>query len=59
MPFMVAASVFSTVGVGLMTTFKPDTGHAAWIGYQAMVCTIDNLFEFKKWVLTFMGTRLA
>ncbi|RDL40045.1 Uncharacterized protein BP5553_00024 [Venustampulla echinocandica] len=36
-PFMVAASIFSTVGVGLMTTFQPNTGHPEWIGYQALV----------------------
>jgi hypothetical protein len=36
-PFMVASSIFSAVGVGLMTTFEPNTGHAKWIGYQALV----------------------
>jgi MFS family permease len=38
MPFMVAASLFSTVGIGLLITLKPDSGSAAWLGYQAIVC---------------------
>lgn len=33
-PFMILGSVFTAVGAGLLTTFKVDTGHAAWIGYQ-------------------------
>ncbi|KAL3423692.1 major facilitator superfamily transporter [Phlyctema vagabunda] len=35
-PLMIASSVFTAIGVGLMTTFKPDTAHPAWIGYQAI-----------------------
>lgn len=35
-PFMIASSVFVAIGAGLMSTFKVDTGHAAWIGYQAI-----------------------
>ena len=33
-PFMILASIFTAVGAGLLSTFKVDTGHAAWIGYQ-------------------------
>ncbi|KAH1578806.1 hypothetical protein KXX17_006043 [Aspergillus fumigatus] len=36
-PFMIACSVISAIGVGLMMTFKPTTPHEHWIGYQAMV----------------------
>ena len=35
-PFMIASSVFVAIGAGLMSTFKVNTGHAAWIGYQAI-----------------------
>lgn len=35
-PFMIASSVFSSIGAGLMTTFATDTGHAKWIGYQVV-----------------------
>ncbi|KAI5268918.1 MFS transporter [Aureobasidium subglaciale] len=35
-PFMIASSVFMAIGAGLLTTFKVDTGHAEWIGYQAL-----------------------
>ncbi|KAF2433313.1 MFS general substrate transporter [Tothia fuscella] len=33
-PFMYAAVVFMAIGAGLLTTFKVDTGHSKWIGYQ-------------------------
>ncbi|KAF2098513.1 MFS general substrate transporter [Rhizodiscina lignyota] len=33
-PFMLASSVLMAIGAGLLSTFKPDTGHAKWIGYQ-------------------------
>ncbi|GAB1317454.1 hypothetical protein MFIFM68171_07664 [Madurella fahalii] len=36
-PFMIACSVVASVGYGLTTTFRPDTGSAAWIGYQIIV----------------------
>ncbi|KAA6416126.1 MAG: MFS general substrate transporter [Lasallia pustulata] len=35
-PFIIAASVFTAVGAGLLTTLKVDSGHAAWIGYQVI-----------------------
>ncbi|KAF7878843.1 hypothetical protein EAF04_000046 [Stromatinia cepivora] len=35
-PFMIVSSVIAAVGIGLLTTFKPDTNHAAWIGYQCL-----------------------
>ena len=34
-PFMLVSSVLVSVGAGLLTTWKVDTGHARWIGYQA------------------------
>ena len=33
-PWMIASSIFMAIGVGLMSTWKVDTGHAQWIGYQ-------------------------
>jgi len=33
-PFMIASSIVMAIGAGLLTTFKPDTGSPAWIGYQ-------------------------
>ncbi|KAJ8069664.1 hypothetical protein OCU04_000096 [Sclerotinia nivalis] len=35
-PFMIVSSVIAAIGIGLLTTFKPDTNHAAWIGYQCL-----------------------
>ncbi|KAJ7735132.1 MFS multidrug transporter [Mycena maculata] len=36
-PFMILSTVLMSVGGGLITTFKVDTGHAHWIGYQVML----------------------
>ena len=33
-PFMLLSSVLLTVGAGLLSTFKVDSGSAEWIGYQ-------------------------
>ncbi|KAK0610986.1 major facilitator superfamily-domain-containing protein [Immersiella caudata] len=38
-PFMLASVVFVSVGYGLLTTFQPDTGRGAWIGYQILAGT--------------------
>lgn len=35
-PWMIASSVVMSIGTGLITTFKPDTGKSMWIGYQAI-----------------------
>lgn len=35
-PFMIACSVISSIGAGLITTWKVNTGHAEWIGYQVL-----------------------
>ena len=35
-PFMIAATVLMSIGAGLISTFKPDTGSPAWIGYQVL-----------------------
>ena len=35
-PFIIASSIFISIGAGLITTFKTDTGHAKWIGYQVI-----------------------
>ena len=35
-PFMFISSILMAVGSGLITTFKTDTSHSAWIGYQVL-----------------------
>ncbi|KAL8745298.1 MAG: hypothetical protein Q9190_002556 [Brigantiaea leucoxantha] len=35
-PFMIGSSVLMSIGVGLMSTWKTDTNHSMWIGYQAI-----------------------
>ncbi|KAJ5281778.1 hypothetical protein N7478_007150 [Penicillium angulare] len=35
-PFMFIATILMATGAGLITTFKLDTNHAAWIGYQVL-----------------------
>lgn len=36
-PFVIASSIVMSIGAGLLTTLKVDSGHAMWIGYQALV----------------------
>lgn len=36
-PFMIVGTSIAAVGFGLLTTFEPDTGRPAWIGYQVLV----------------------
>ncbi len=36
-PFIIAGSALSAIGFGLTTTFTPETGSAAWIGYQIII----------------------
>lgn len=35
-PFMLMASVLMSIGAGLLSTFKVNTGHPEWIGYQVL-----------------------
>jgi hypothetical protein len=35
-PLMIVSSVISAVGCGLLVTFKPDSYHGYWIGYQCL-----------------------
>ena len=35
-PFMIGSSVLMALGAGLLSTFKVNTGHSMWIGYQAL-----------------------
>ncbi|KAL8641656.1 MAG: hypothetical protein Q9228_001558 [Teloschistes exilis] len=35
-PFMIASSVFMAIGIGLISTWKQDTNHSRWIGYQVI-----------------------
>ncbi|KAL8717164.1 MAG: hypothetical protein Q9225_005574 [Loekoesia sp. 1 TL-2023] len=36
-PFMLLSSALTSIGAGLLTTWQVDTGHAKWIGYQAVI----------------------
>jgi MFS family permease len=36
-PLMFAGSAFLTIGAGLCTTFKVNSGHPQWIGYQVIL----------------------
>ncbi|KAL9580305.1 MAG: hypothetical protein Q9212_004575 [Teloschistes hypoglaucus] len=35
-PSLIASSVIMPIGLGLLTTLTPETGHAKWIGYQML-----------------------
>ena len=35
-PFMIANGVVMSIGAGLITTWRPDTTHPKWIGYQVI-----------------------
>ncbi|KAJ5974583.1 hypothetical protein N7481_011793 [Penicillium waksmanii] len=35
-PFMFVAALLMAAGAGMISTFKVNTGHAAWIGYQVL-----------------------
>lgn len=35
-PWILAGCVFSSIATGLCSTFKLDSGHAEWIGYQVL-----------------------
>lgn len=35
-PWMILSSILTPIGAGLITTFTPQTGHSAWIGYLAL-----------------------
>lgn len=35
-PAMITSSTIMPIGLGLVTTFTPSTGHAKWIGYQVL-----------------------
>ena len=35
-PYLIISATFMAIGAGLITTFKPNTGHPAWIGYQVL-----------------------
>ncbi|EER24749.1 MFS sugar transporter [Coccidioides posadasii str. Silveira] len=38
-PFTYVASILSTIGAGMLTTFTTTTGHEKWIGYQVIFGT--------------------
>lgn len=36
LPFFYLSSIFASVGAGLISTFRVDTSHSAWIGFQVI-----------------------
>lgn len=35
-PWILAGCIFTSIGAGLCSTFKVDSGHAVWIGFQVL-----------------------
>lgn len=35
-PFVIACSIISSIGAGLLTTFTTSTGHPQWLGYSCL-----------------------
>lgn len=35
-PFLIVGGILTTISIGLMMTLEADSGHSAWIGYQAL-----------------------
>lgn len=46
-PFMILSTVLMSVGGGLLTTLKVNTGHAKWIGYQAILGPSNYIFSMR------------
>lgn len=48
-PLMLAGSTMMAIGFGFLTTFKPSTTHAAWIGWQVMLGMGTGLAFPQPW----------
>jgi hypothetical protein len=35
-PFIIMSTVVASIGMGLLSTLKPDSGHSMWIGYECL-----------------------
>jgi hypothetical protein len=35
-PFILMSTVVASLGMGLLSTLKPDSGHSMWIGYECL-----------------------
>jgi hypothetical protein len=35
-PFIIMSTVVASLGMGLLSTLRPDSGHSMWIGYEAL-----------------------
>ncbi|KAJ7460118.1 DHA14-like major facilitator [Mycena galericulata] len=46
-PFMIASSVITAVGTGLVSTFKVNTNHTKWIPYQ-LICGLGVGFGLQQ-----------
>ncbi|KAH6867212.1 putative efflux pump antibiotic resistance protein [Thelonectria olida] len=56
-PFMIAGSVLTSVGAGLITTWAPGTPSSHWIGYQVIMgagagCSLQQTLMVIQTVLT-------
>lgn len=52
-PFMIASSVFMAIGIGLISTWKQDTNHSRWIGYQVIYGIGGELSTLCSYVAAF------
>jgi hypothetical protein len=55
-PFAYLATIFMAIGSGLLSTLKPDSGSAQWIGYQFLFgagvgCGLQTAFAAPQCVL--------
>lgn len=46
-PPMLLCSILMPIGAGLITTWTPSTGHAAWIGYQVILYVLASCIIAK------------
>ncbi len=51
-PLMLLGSTMMAIGFGFLTTFKPSTTHAAWIGWQVMLGIGTGLSFPQPWSAT-------
>lgn len=55
-PFIYASVVLMSIGAGLLTTFKPNTGHAKWIGKPPREFTPVKDITELRFKLTWLTT---
>jgi len=50
-PFLLLSTISTTIGAGLLTTFKVSTSHPAWIGYQVLYGIGFGLGSQIPWIV--------